>query len=136
MASTRTRCIVCGGDRLTPLADLPSVPALCNQLIHDAAAARQIVRARIKLVGCVACGHMFNERFDEALIDYNASYENSLLGSPRYKDYTGALLALPRPEAEPRSRSAAGAASSCICYANTVFPPAWDSIRRDPTSIR
>jgi hypothetical protein len=40
----------------------------------------------------VACGHMFNERFDEALIDYNASYENSLLGSPRYKDYTDEIV--------------------------------------------
>jgi SAM-dependent methyltransferase len=92
MTRTRTACIVCAGEDLVSLAELPSVPALCNQLLNDAAAARMVTRAAINLVGCRSCGHMFNAAFDPTLIDYDATYENSLLGSPRYRQYTDEIV--------------------------------------------
>src|SRR4029077_9549664 len=85
-------CLVCGSDNLAAMVRIPSVPTICNQLIYDAEKAQQIARAEIDLVGCRRCGHMFNAAFDPDTIEYNDSYENSLMGSPRYRRYSVGLV--------------------------------------------
>jgi SAM-dependent methyltransferase len=85
-------CIVCGSEDLVELVRLPSVPALCNQLLCSYDEARQAARAAIELVGCRVCGHMFNAGFDPARVTYSTAYENSLHGSPRYRQYTEAII--------------------------------------------
>jgi SAM-dependent methyltransferase len=88
----RASCVVCGGDDLTYLASIPSVPVLCNQVLRDPASARKADRASIELVGCGNCGHMFNVAFDPERIDYNAAYENSLFCSTQYRRYTDEIV--------------------------------------------
>jgi SAM-dependent methyltransferase len=88
----RQICNICGGAALVPLVDLPSVPALCNQLLLDPEAACSVDRARVALAGCSDCGHVFNTAFDPQRVIYGISYGNSLMGSPRYRAYTQALV--------------------------------------------
>lgn len=89
----QTSCIVCGGSDLVALVQLASVPIVCNQLLRSASEARQVARADIELVGCRGCGHVFNAAFDAARITYEANYENSLMGSPRYRRFTEEIIA-------------------------------------------
>lgn len=87
-----TACIVCGHDEVSELIRVASVPTLCNQLFRDPEKARQVSRATIDVVGCHYCGHVFNAAFDPGLVDYSDAYENSLMGSPRYRQYTKSLV--------------------------------------------
>lgn len=88
----QSSCIVCGGTDLVGLIQLASVPIVCNQLLHSAGEARHVARAGIDLVGCRGCGHVFNAAFDPGQITYEANYENSLMGSPRYRQFTEAII--------------------------------------------
>jgi SAM-dependent methyltransferase len=101
----RSSCLVCGSGDLRLLADLPAVPVLCNQIIRDPAAARSVKRAPLRLVGCYGCGHMFNAAFDPAVIDYDAAYENSLLCSPRYRNFTDEIVTRIRTRCGDDARS-------------------------------
>ncbi len=88
----RAFCLVCGSEDLAEVIRIPAVPAICNQLLYNVERARQVARADIDLVGCRCCGHMFNAAFDPGAVDYNEMYENSLMGSPRYRQYTIGLI--------------------------------------------
>src|SRR5438874_2654592 len=85
-------CIVCGVEELGELVRIPSVPVVCNQLLHNPAKAQEVPRASIDLVRCHSCGHIFNLAFDPGLIDYDPSYENSLMGSSRYRQYSESII--------------------------------------------
>ncbi|MGO4726605.1 MULTISPECIES: class I SAM-dependent methyltransferase [unclassified Inquilinus] len=85
-------CIVCGGADVVGLIQLISVPVICTQLWRSASEARKVARADIDLVGCRGCGHVFNAVFDPARITYEANYENSLMASPRYRQFTDAII--------------------------------------------
>ena len=87
-----TRCIVCGSPDLAELVELPDVPAVANQVLHSSAEARQVARTDIRLVGCRRCGHVFNAAFDLARIAYDGRYENSLMGSHRYRWFTEGII--------------------------------------------
>lgn len=80
------RCIVCGGPGL-PLASMPDVPVICNQLLASRSAALNVTRGDIALAGCQRCGHVYNAAYDPGLVDYTAVYENSLHFSNRYQTY-------------------------------------------------
>lgn len=88
----KSSCIVCGGSDLVGLIQLASVPIVCNQLLRSASEARRVATAGIELVGCRGCGHVFNAAFDPARISYEENYENSLMGSPRYRQFTEAVI--------------------------------------------
>jgi SAM-dependent methyltransferase len=85
-------CIVCGGADVVGLIHLASMPVICTQLWRSASEARKVARADIDLVGCRGCGHVFNAAFDPARITYDASYENSLMVSTRYRQFTDAII--------------------------------------------
>ncbi|MEZ4676071.1 MAG: class I SAM-dependent methyltransferase [Caldilineaceae bacterium] len=50
-------------------------------------------RVDIPLAFCHQCGHIFNPRFDPALMDYSQVYENSLHFSPRFQQFAETLAA-------------------------------------------
>jgi hypothetical protein len=85
-------CIICGSPELIDVLTTPPVPILCNQLLYDPARARDVARAAIVLVGCRRCGHVFNRAFDASAVRYDRGYENSLMGSPRYQEYTAGII--------------------------------------------
>jgi SAM-dependent methyltransferase len=91
--SSGARCIVCGSQDVVEILRMPGVPTVCNKILPTAQAARQQTRASIDLVGCCCCGHVFNAVFDPGAIAYDGTYENSLMNSARYREYTIALVA-------------------------------------------
>lgn len=94
MSPTRSAgpCIVCGSGDLVDILETPCLPIICTQLLYAAEEARRVCRAAVSLAGCRSCGHLFNAAFDPALVTYDSTYENSLMGSPRYRQYTTDLI--------------------------------------------
>jgi SAM-dependent methyltransferase len=67
------------------------VPAHCNVLWPTREAALAAPKGDIRLAFWPACGHIFNEAFDPALMSYDEVYENSLHFSPRFQTFAEGL---------------------------------------------
>jgi 2-polyprenyl-3-methyl-5-hydroxy-6-metoxy-1,4-benzoquinol methylase len=80
-------CLVCGGTSLEPLVSILDVPALCNRLCASEAEAASAPRGDIRLMYCLDCGHVVNAAFDQARVNYDGRFENTLTFSPRYRQY-------------------------------------------------
>ena len=80
-------CLICGGTSLEPLISIPDVPTLCNRLCVSEAEARNAPRGDISLSYCPDCGHIVNSAFDQARVNYDGRFENTLSFSPRYRQY-------------------------------------------------
>lgn len=85
------QCIVCGSSHLAPLVEITDVPVHCNVVCNTREEALATPRGRIDLVLCHGCGHVFNRAFDPGRMHYDAAYENSLFGSPKFRGYANAL---------------------------------------------
>ena len=83
-------CLVCGGASLEPLISIRDVPTLCNRLCASEAEAANAPRGDISLIYCLDCGHVVNSAFDQARVNYDGRFENSLSFSPRYRQYADA----------------------------------------------
>ena len=83
-------CLVCGGTSLKPLISISDVPTLCNRLCASEAEAANVPRGDISLTYCLDCGHVVNSAFDQARVNYDGRFENSLSFSPRYRQYADA----------------------------------------------
>jgi len=90
MARARDSCPICGGRSLETLISIPNVPTLCNRLCRSEAEARDAPRGDISLVYCRDCGHVINATFDEALVNYDGRFENTLTFSARFRQYANA----------------------------------------------
>jgi 2-polyprenyl-3-methyl-5-hydroxy-6-metoxy-1,4-benzoquinol methylase len=66
---------------------IPGVPTLCNRLCASEAEARNAPRGDIRLSYCPDCGHIVNSAFDQARVNYDGRFENTLSFSPRYRQY-------------------------------------------------
>ena len=82
-----TTCPVCGGAQTQPFISIHDAPAHCNLLWADREAALAAPKGDIVLAYCPACGHVFNQAFDPALMAYTQAYENSLHFSPRFQAF-------------------------------------------------
>jgi SAM-dependent methyltransferase len=81
------RCLICGGASLELLISIPDVPTLCNRLCATEAEAADAPRGDISLSYCRDCGHIVNSAFDQARVNYDGRFENTLTFSPRYRQY-------------------------------------------------
>ncbi len=84
-------CPVCRSSDLQDIVKIPQIPVLANVLWdrrEDALTARC---DDVRLAFCAACGHVFNQSFDPAMLDYDVQYENSLHFSPRFQAYASWL---------------------------------------------
>jgi hypothetical protein len=84
-------CLVCGSDQTRTFFHLDGTPVEGNLLWTDRQSARSVTRGDIHLAFCSQCGHVFNTRFDPALLVYTQQYENSLYFSPRFQAYAHEL---------------------------------------------
>ncbi len=91
--SSAVLCPVCRGADSVHLVEMKQVPAHCNLLWPTREGATAAPRGDIRLAFCPDCGHVFNETFDPALMEYTQDYENSLHFSPRFQQYATALAA-------------------------------------------
>ncbi|MCP4427747.1 MAG: class I SAM-dependent methyltransferase [Chloroflexi bacterium] len=88
-----TTCSVCQATNSVHLIEMTQVPAHCNLLWPTREGAVAAPRGDIRLAYCPQCGHVFNESFDPALMEYTQDYENSLHFSPRFQQYATSLAA-------------------------------------------
>jgi SAM-dependent methyltransferase len=77
-------CPACHAPTPEPLFRRADVPAWQNVLLPNVEAARRAPRATLDLVGCPACGHVWNRTFDPSLPAYDHRYENRQDLSPRF----------------------------------------------------
>jgi 2-polyprenyl-3-methyl-5-hydroxy-6-metoxy-1,4-benzoquinol methylase len=60
---------------------------MCNRLCASEAEAKSAPRGDIRLSYCPDCGHIVNSAFDQARVNYDGHFENTLTFSPRYRQY-------------------------------------------------
>ncbi len=84
-------CPGCGQDGARTFFIAENVPVFCNVLWDSREDALNTDRATIKLAHCSHCDLVFNAAFDPGKMAYSAQYENSLDGSPRFREYRGQL---------------------------------------------
>jgi hypothetical protein len=77
---------------LVPLLEVGKVPAVVGALWPSEDAAVNAANGELRLVVCRDCSHVSNAAFDPVLVEYNASYENSLHFSPSFQRYADALV--------------------------------------------
>jgi SAM-dependent methyltransferase len=83
-------CLICGEKSLEPLISIPGVPTLCNRLCASETEAWNAPRGDVSLSYCPDCGHIVNSAFDQARVNYDGRFENTLSFSPRYRQYAEA----------------------------------------------
>jgi len=66
------------------------MPVLINAQVRPDEAT-EVPRGDIDLVVCHRCAHLYNRSFDESLLDYDASYENTLHFSPKFRSFAEGL---------------------------------------------
>lgn len=86
-----TNCPVCDHPSPQTFVTIDQVPVHCNLLWPEREGALAAVRGDIVLAYCPSCGHVFNQAFDPALMEYTQAYENSLHFSPRFQAYAETL---------------------------------------------
>lgn len=85
--NTLAQCPICRSGDLQGVINLPQIPVLCNVIWDQRADALTAPRADVNLVFCPTCGHVFNQAFDPARMEYDVQYENSLHFSPRFQRF-------------------------------------------------
>jgi SAM-dependent methyltransferase len=87
-----SQCSVCGSAALNPFIELGDVPIFCNVQWPTREQAAQASTARLSLVACDDCGHIFNAKYDPALLAYSPGYDNTQHFSSTFKRYAEALV--------------------------------------------
>jgi len=80
-------CPVCSSLKLEVIVEIQHAPVHCGLLWQDRQTALDAPVGEIRLTLCLACGHVFNQSFDPALMHYEQPYDNSLFFSPRFQKY-------------------------------------------------
>ena len=81
-------CPGCRGGAMRDILRIPDVPVLCTVLYDTPEQAKAAPRSTIELSFCPSCGLIYNTAFDEDLLTYTGSYENSLHFSKVFEKYT------------------------------------------------
>jgi SAM-dependent methyltransferase len=83
-------CPVCGGGRALAVLSLAELPVLINAQV-SVEDAPHVTKGHLDLVVCEDCAHLYNRSFDESLLDYDATYENTLHFSASFRDWADGL---------------------------------------------
>jgi SAM-dependent methyltransferase len=84
-------CPACGATDARPLVEMRGVPVMCGVLWDTKEQAVAAAGGDIELVACTRCSMLRNVAFDERLVDYEGSYDNSLHFSPTFQLYADTL---------------------------------------------
>lgn len=78
-------CTSCGrAEGIVTLYELEEIPVQSAVLVPDADSARHFPKADLALCWCPGCGLVFNAKFDPALVEYGAGYEDAQGHSPTF----------------------------------------------------
>ena len=70
-------CPACGGASLEPIYKVRNIPTTCSVLVETREEALNFPRRDLELAYCADCGFAFNRLFDQSVISYNQSCEES-----------------------------------------------------------
>ncbi len=84
-------CPACAASEMVPLVDVGRVPVLSGVTFADRRDALASPAARMRLLSCPACCHVYNVAFDPSRLDYDVNYDNSLHHSRTFQAYSDAL---------------------------------------------
>jgi 2-polyprenyl-3-methyl-5-hydroxy-6-metoxy-1,4-benzoquinol methylase len=80
-------CPICGKDAGEVFLKREDVPVNQNYLFEKERSAIEIARGRLSIAICHNCGFVFNTDFNENLLSYNESYENTQSYSPAFEAF-------------------------------------------------
>lgn len=80
-------CPICSKDDLARLDARADVPILMNRCYATAEDGRRAKKGALALLGCQACGFVWNAAFDPSLIVYDTDYENDQTHSPAFASH-------------------------------------------------
>ncbi len=83
----RQKCPVCSNPEMMDFFQLKNIPVFCNVLWETRKKAMAAPLADIHLAFCKKCGLIYNVAFDNKLMQYSDSYENSLHFSQRFQKW-------------------------------------------------
>lgn len=86
-------CPSCGGRELSALYTLASIPVQSCILLDSYEEARDFPRSRLELMFCAECGFIHNAAFDERLVDYASTTEESQHFSDTFNAFARKLVA-------------------------------------------
>lgn len=93
---TTPTCPVCASRAYEDVLSLAGMPVLVNAQVRPDDAL-DVPRGDIDLVVCSGCGHLYNRSYEATLLDYDATYENTLHYSKQFqvfaRDLAGRLVA-------------------------------------------
>jgi SAM-dependent methyltransferase len=84
-------CPACGSTAARRLVEMRGVPVMTGVLWDTRDQAVAAARGDIELAACTRCSMLRNVAFDERLVDYEGSYDNSLHFSPTFQLYADTL---------------------------------------------
>lgn len=84
-------CPICASANLESIMQIPQLPILSNVLWDRREDALAAPLGDVHLAFCMTCGHVFNQAFNPAALDYHVPYENSLHFSPHFQKYATSL---------------------------------------------
>jgi len=87
----RDQCPVCGYRNLNCFLNRHQVPVHQNLVVTDQQAARTVLRGELEMTVCEACGFIFNQAFDSAVLEYGAAYDNTQSCSGYFDSYMDRL---------------------------------------------
>jgi SAM-dependent methyltransferase len=87
-----SRCPICESSAVDRFIDLGEVPVFCNVQWPTREQAAKAAKASLALVSCSQCGHIFNDRYDAALLAYSPGYDNTQHFSSTFGRYADALV--------------------------------------------
>jgi hypothetical protein len=90
--TTVRACPVCSHSDVLIFLSRSQVPAHQHHLCDTPEAARNVVKADLRLGCCRVCGFVFNSAFDPSKLDYGSSYDNNQEHSLAFKAYTVDLV--------------------------------------------
>ncbi|MEM9013130.1 MAG: class I SAM-dependent methyltransferase [Pseudomonadota bacterium] len=86
-------CPSCGGGRLSPLYSLDRIPVQSCILLDSREEAIKFPRSALDLQFCADCGFIYNAAFDEKLVDYASTTEESQHFSDTFNTFARELVA-------------------------------------------
>lgn len=87
-----SRCPICDSASIQPFLDLGEVPVFCNVQWPTREQALSAATARLSLVACDTCGHIFNDKYDPEVLSYSPGYDNTQHFSSTFGRYADALV--------------------------------------------
>lgn len=82
-----SECPVCSSNNLREIVILKHIPVHIGTFYATLEEAQAAQKGSLRLMGCLACGHAFNQCFSPDLIAYDTDYDNSLFFSEYFRGF-------------------------------------------------